>query len=105
MINREPVAWRFNHGGQWHYMDKNDPFPPDGWEPLYAEKKLTEDEAFEELEQRLKAQRVTEYIQRAHVEAAKFIEQNQGDLGIMTLRKAFEIGYRYGFTAAKGDDK
>ncbi len=32
---QKPVAWRHNHFGTWHYMGENDPFPPDGWEPLY----------------------------------------------------------------------
>jgi hypothetical protein len=62
---------------------------------------MTEDEAFEELEQRLKLQRSTEYLQRAHIEATKFISEHASDLGIMTLRKAFELGYRYGYTDAK----
>lgn len=104
-LQSEPVAWRYRHRNEWHYLGKDDPFPSDGWEPLYAEMNVTEDEAFEELEQRLKAQKVTEYVQRANTEAAKFIEQNQGDLGIMTLRKAFEIGFRYGFTAAISEKK
>lgn len=69
------------------------------------EKKLTEDEAFEELEQRLKAKRTTEYLQRAGMEAIKFIEEHQADLGIMTLRKAFELGFRYGYTASMEEKK
>jgi hypothetical protein len=36
-LESEPVAWRFRHRNEWHYMGKDDPFPSDGWEPLYAE--------------------------------------------------------------------
>ena len=32
----KPVAWRYRHNNKWHYMDYSDPFPPDGWEPLYT---------------------------------------------------------------------
>lgn len=62
---------------------------------------MTEDEAFEELEQRLKRERDAEYLQRANMEAARFITEHQSDLGVLTLRKAFEIGYRYGYTDGK----
>lgn len=57
-----------------------------------------ENEAFEELERRLEDQKITQYIQRAHMEAARFIHDHQYELGMMTLRKAFEIGYRKGFS-------
>lgn len=66
---------------------------------------MTEDDAWKELEQRLKREKTTEYLQRAHMEAAKFIEEYQADLGIMTLRKAFEIGFRYGYTASMEEKK
>jgi hypothetical protein len=59
---------------------------------------MTEDESWEELEQRLKRQNLTQYLQRAYAEASRFIEENKNDLGTMTLRKAFEIGYRYGYS-------
>lgn len=32
-------------------------------------------------------------LQQAAIEAQRFVEENQGDLGIFTLRKAFEMGY------------
>ena len=35
ILKDPPVAWRHRHGNQWHYMGEDDPFPPDGWEPLY----------------------------------------------------------------------
>ena len=31
----QPVAWRKNVGGTWHYFDKSSPFPIDDLEPLY----------------------------------------------------------------------
>ena len=59
-----------------------------------------EDEAFEELEQRLRDQKVERYMQRAQIEAARFIQDNRDLLGLMTLRKAFEMGYRLGYSDA-----
>jgi hypothetical protein len=59
---------------------------------------MTEDEAFEDLEHRLNAQKSTEYIQRAQIEAARFIHDHQNELGMMTLRKVFELGFRHGYT-------
>jgi hypothetical protein len=59
-----------------------------------------EDEAFEELEQRLRDQKVERYMQRAQIEAARFIQDNRNLLGLMTLRKAFEMGYRLGYSDA-----
>jgi hypothetical protein len=59
-----------------------------------------EDEAFEELEQRLRDQKVERYMQRAQIEAARFIQDNCDLLGLMTLRKAFEMGYRLGYSDA-----
>jgi hypothetical protein len=59
---------------------------------------MTEDEAFEELDRRIKDQKITEYIQRAQIEAARFIHDHQSELGMMTLRKAFELGFRHGYT-------
>jgi len=32
-------------------------------------------------------------LQLAAIEAQRFIDENKGDLGIFTLRKAFEMGY------------
>ena len=62
-----------------------------------------EDEAFEELEQRLCEQKVERYMQRAQIEAARFIQDNQDLLGLMTVRKAFELGYRHGYSDAQGE--
>ena len=56
-----------------------------------------EDEAFEEVE-RAQQQRVEDSIRRAAQESAlHFItEIDAVELGMMTLRKAYEIGYRAG---------
>jgi hypothetical protein len=35
-------------------------------------------------------------MQRAQAEAARFIYDNSAELGLLTLRKAFEIGYLRG---------
>jgi len=64
---------------------------------------MTEDEEFELLAARLAAkQRVESMVvnQDAHnavLEAQRFIEAHKNDLGIMTLRKAFEMGYNLGY--------
>lgn len=67
---------------------------------------MTEDEEFQLLEAKLAAARELRAIKesarkeppslRAVVAAQKFIEDNAKELGIMTLRKAFEMGYRAG---------
>jgi hypothetical protein len=66
---------------------------------------MTEEEAFDELEQRLKRQeqaRETENLTLASIAAAEFISTQTADLlAITTLRKAFEYGYRTGWRDAK----
>jgi hypothetical protein len=66
---------------------------------------MTEDEAFDDLEQRLKQQaqaREADNLTRAHIAAAEFISTQTADLlAITTLRKAFEYGYRTGWRDAK----
>jgi hypothetical protein len=62
-----------------------------------------EDEAFAEMEERLHNQVVERYVQRAQIEAARFIQDNQDLLGLITLRKAFELGYRHGYSDAQGE--
>jgi len=59
--------------------------------------KTEEDEAFNEIE-RAQQQRVEDSIRRAAQESAlHFISESDAiDLGMMTLRKAYEIGYRAG---------
>jgi hypothetical protein len=69
-----------------------------------AESKIMtpEDEAFEEIE-RAQQQRVEDSIRRAAQESAlNFITDIDSiELGLMTLRKAYEIGYRAGVYAAQ----
>ena len=66
---------------------------------------IEEDEAFNELEARLKRQaqdRVTDNLTRAHIATAEYIASRTVDeLAITTLRKAFEYGYRTGWREAK----
>jgi hypothetical protein len=59
-----------------------------------------EDEAFNEIE-RAQQQRVEDSIRRAAQESAlHFISESDSiELGMMTLRKAYEIGYRAGVYA------
>jgi len=66
---------------------------------------MDEDQAWDDLERRIHAKRATEYVQRAQIEAARFIHEHKDELGMMTLRKAFELGYRFGFSDGIKDDK
>ena len=61
---------------------------------------MTEDEAFNEIE-RAQQQRVEDSIRReAQQKAFNFVmDMGSIDLGMMTLRKAYEIGYRAGVYA------
>ena len=58
---------------------------------------MTEDEAFETI---AKQQEQIEIMSVAQREAQEFIEDHADQLGIMTLRKAFEMGYRFGYSDA-----
>ncbi len=66
---------------------------------------MTEDEAFNELEARLKQQALAkeaDNLTRANIAAAEFIASQSAELlAITTLRRAFEYGYRTGFRDAK----
>ena len=61
-----------------------------------------EDEAFAEIE-RAQQWKVEDAVRRdAQIAAMQFIQENDViELGIMTLRKAFETGYRAGMYAEK----
>jgi len=63
---------------------------------------MNEDEAFQLLD---KQQQQVELISAAQREAQEFIEDHADQLGIMTLRKAFEMGYRFGYSDASRRDK
>jgi hypothetical protein len=66
---------------------------------------MTEDEAFDELEARLKKQaqaREADNLSRASIAASEFISTQTVDLlAITTIRRAFEYGYRTGWRDAK----
>ena len=66
---------------------------------------MTEDEAFNELEQRLKRQQaIMEMtpVYRANVAVAEYIQNQSIDiLAITNIRQAFMHGYRTGFRDAK----
>ena len=61
---------------------------------------MTEDEVWQELERKQHMQQVHTLEAEAQQRAAYFImDMNNAELGIMTLRKAYEIGYRAGVYA------
>ena len=61
---------------------------------------MTEEEEFRALEERLKREGnlkiVPDYMHDAVLAAQRFIEDSANELGVFTLRKAFELGYRQG---------
>ena len=67
--------------------------------------KTLEDEAFEILEQDIRRKEYQDILKRAQVEAQEFVQDHASELGIMTLRKAFEIGYRFGYCDGNGNAK
>ena len=66
---------------------------------------MTEDEAFDELEKRLKQQQTAREmtpVYRANVAVAEYIQDQSIDiLAITNIRQAFMHGYRTGFRDAK----
>lgn len=64
-----------------------------------------EDEAFKLLEEELRRRDSMDVLKRAQIEAQEFIQDHAAELGIMTLRKAFEVGYRYGYCDGKNNVK
>lgn len=70
---------------------------------------MTEDEAFEELERILtnkENQKEIEHMHKAVHAAYKFVDGlSNHDLGIYTIRKAFELGYRTGYGEAIKEQK
>jgi len=57
---------------------------------------MTEDQEFELLEQRLSHERDVKIFRQGSIAAEQFIRMYQNELGIMSLRKAFELGFRAG---------
>lgn len=58
-----------------------------------------EEQAWQDMEHK----RIGEYLRRAQIEAEKFVDEYRTELPIMTLRKAFELGFRRGYTKGKGE--
>ena len=61
---------------------------------------MTEDEEFNMLEEEIRRRENIQLIKQAQQEAQEFVEDHADQLGIMTLRKAFEMGYRFGYSDA-----
>ena len=62
---------------------------------------MTEDEAWDEVEAKLRKADSNRFMNLAVVEAQRFIESSKDELGILTLRKAYEMGYRAGYYDAR----
>jgi hypothetical protein len=60
---------------------------------------VNEEEAWQELERKQRKADEQHTTTEAQVKAMEFINDHANELGIMTLRKAFEIGYRRGVYA------
>jgi hypothetical protein len=67
--------------------------------------KTLEDEAWQELEQDIRRKEYQDILKRAQIEAQEFVQDHANELGIMTLRKAFEVGYRFGYCDGSGNAK
>lgn len=61
---------------------------------------MSEDEAFKLLEEEIRRREYQDILKRAQTEAQEFVQDHSAELGIMTLRKAFEMGYRFGYSDA-----
>ena len=66
---------------------------------------MSEDEAFKLLEEEIRRREHQDILRRAQIEAQEFVEDHASELGIMTLRKAFEVGYRFGYCDGKSNAK
>ncbi len=64
---------------------------------------MTEDEAWRQLEAVQRKRDDNRCMQHAVVEAQRFIENSKDELGIMTLRKAYEMGYKAGYYDARNN--
>jgi hypothetical protein len=45
-----------------------------------------------------------EYLEKASTQAERFCKEQGTNLSVMTIRKAFELGWRFGYTEGKGED-
>ena len=66
---------------------------------------MSEDEAFKLLEEEIRRKDYQNILKRAQTEAQEFVQDHASELGIMTLRKAFEVGYRFGYCDGKSNAK
>jgi hypothetical protein len=62
---------------------------------------MTEDEAFDEIEQRQRNAPKIVGALHAATRAQQFVEETGKELGIYTLRKAFELGYIRGYAEGR----
>lgn len=66
---------------------------------------MTEDDAWEMLEEKQRLNEINRVRLKAWDESGKFVDENASSLGMMTMRKVFEIGYRFGYEDAKQEFK
>lgn len=66
---------------------------------------MTEDDAWKLLEEKQRVAELNRVRIKAWNESGKFVDEHATQLGMMTLRKAFEIGYRFGYGDANLDLK
>jgi hypothetical protein len=66
---------------------------------------VNEEETWQELEKDIHRKEYQDILKRAQVEAQEFVQDHANELGIMTLRKAFEVGYRFGYCDGNSNAK
>jgi hypothetical protein len=57
---------------------------------------MTEDDAWKMLEEKQRMSEINRVRIKAWDESGKFVDENASSLGMMTMRRVFEIGYRFG---------
>lgn len=62
---------------------------------------MTEDDAWKFLEEKQKMEAINRERLNAWNKSGQFVDAESTQLGTMSLRKAFEMGYRSGYTDAK----
>lgn len=66
---------------------------------------MTEDEAWQLIEEKQKADQVNRIRIKAWDASGRFVDDYATQLGTMTLRKAFEMGFRFGYGDACMEQK
>ena len=61
---------------------------------------MTEDDAWKMLEEKQKAEELNRVRLKAWDASGTFVDKQSTQLGMITLRRAFEIGYRAGYQDA-----